>query len=361
MDFSSLAFPFILLIFLLGLLLIIKGGDAFVDAASWIAAKSGIPPFIIGATIVSLATTLPELLVSVFATLAGSVDMAVGNAIGSVTANTGLILAISLLALPSNAPRKTFCGKGLLMLATITTLFCATRSGVLHPLGQVVLLVLFLLFLAENLYASHQGRAAQAAQAGNSQTPLMQAASANTPNATSTDPYQAKRAASKPDKPQPNTPNAAIQGSYPQHILLFTLGAAGIAAGSQLLVESATELALRLNIPEVVIAVTIVAVGTALPELVTTLTAIAKKEASLSAGNILGANIIDTALILPLCSLLGGGTLAINAQSLAFDIPACLVCIAIAVLPTLYTQKFQRWQGAAMLTVYLAYLAFVTF
>ncbi len=317
MNFSTLAFPFLLLIFLLGLFLIIKGGDAFVDAASRIAAKSGIPSFIIGATIVSLATTLPELLVSIFATLRGSADMAVGNAIGSVTANTGLILAISLLAMPSCAPRKTFAGKSLLMLATITTLFFTTRSGVLSGAGQAVLILLFLLFLIENVYSAHQNRATESG-------------------------------------------DTVTDGMFKQNVILFLLGACGIAAGSQLLVESASELAIRLAVPEVVIAVTIVAIGTALPELVTTLTAISKKEASLSAGNILGANIIDTALILPLCSAINGSGIAINTQSLIYDIPACLICISIATLPTLFTQKFQRWQGAVMLGIYLAYLTLVT-
>ncbi|MFI3168947.1 MAG: calcium/sodium antiporter [Faecalibacterium sp.] len=339
MDFSSLALPFLIFIFLLGLFLIVKGGDVFVDAASLIAAKSGIPTFIIGATIVSLATTLPELLVSVFATLHGSAEMAVGNAIGSVTANTGLILAISLLAMPSAAPRKTFCAKGLLLLATITTLFLATRSGVLLPSGQIVLWLLLLAFLAENIYATRSCNNTQSGDcpllAGNSQS--------ETAPTNSTD-AQA---------------HASEKNILARNILLFLLGAAGIAAGSQLLVASATELAVRLCVPEVVIAVTIVAIGTALPELVTALTAIAKKEAGLSAGNILGANIIDTALILPLCSLLNGGGISINAQSLIYDIPVCLLCIAIAVLPTLFTQKFQRWQGGVMLIIYLVYLALV--
>ncbi len=349
MDFSPLALPFLMIIFLLGLLLIVKGGDAFVDAASWIAAKSGIPPFIIGATIVSLATTLPELLVSIFATLHGSAEMAVGNAIGSVTANTGLILAISLLAMPSDAPRKTFFAKGMLLFATITTLFFATRSGVLVPLGQGLLWLLLLAFLAENIYAARKCSALQAsATAANLAEPLC---------ACVAEAELAKMAAAPPtDAAAHHTERTALA----RNLMLFLLGAAGIAAGSQLLVASASELAVRLQVPETVIAVTIVAVGTALPELVTTLTAIAKKEASLSAGNILGANIIDTALILPLCSLLNGGGIAISTQSLVYDIPVCLICIAIGVLPTLATQKFQRWQGGVMLGTYLVYLAVVT-
>ncbi len=95
-----------ILIFVVGLALIVKGGDAFVDAATWIAKVSGIPTFIVGATIVSLATTLPEMLVSAMAAAKGSVDMACGNAIGSVTANTGMILAIAVLAMPTVIKRS---------------------------------------------------------------------------------------------------------------------------------------------------------------------------------------------------------------------------------------------------------------
>ena len=115
------------------------------------------------------------------------------------------------------------------------------------------------------------------------------------------------------------------------------------------------------GVPEAVIAVTIVAVGTSLPELVTTITAIVKKQAALSIGNILGANLLDTALILPLCGLISGRALPIGAQSLALDIPVCLVCTAIALLPPLLAERFYRWQGAALLAVYLCYLGFVVF
>lgn len=323
MDLTSLALPLLVAVFALGLLLIVKGGDAFVDAASWFAAKSGMPPFLIGATIVSLATTLPEVLVSIFATRAGSAPLAVGNAIGSVTANTGLILAVSLIALPSAAPRKNFAAKGALLLAAIFALFCATRSGVLAGWGQLVLWGIFAAFLAENILAARQCAAQPMGKNGGACT------------ATS------------------------AQGTLLQNVVFFVLGAAGIAAGSQLLVASATALAGRLGVPQSVIAVTIVAVGTALPELVTAIAAIAKRQAGLSAGNILGANIIDVTLILPLCSLLNGAGIAISTQSVVYDIPVCLLCIALAVVPTIITQTFARWQGVALVAVYLGYLVVV--
>ena len=142
-------------------------------------------------------------------------------------------------------------------------------------------------------------------------------------------------------------------------MLKFLLGAAAIVGGSQLLVNAGSDLALWLGVPERVIAVTLVAVGTSLPELVTTLTAIAKKQDSLSVGNVIGANIIDLTLILPLCALISGGTLPVSAQSLAVDFPACMVTLLVGLVPLLLRQKGARLQGIAMLALYAGYLTLV--
>ena len=99
-----------------------------------------------------------------------------------------------------------------------------------------------------------------------------------------------------------------------------------------------------------------VAIGTSLPELVTTLTAIAKKEASMSVGNIIGANVIDLTMILPVCSAVSGGTLTIGSQTTALDLPVCLALCCVAVVPPLLKGKFYRWQGVLMLAVYAAYV-----
>ena len=116
-------------LFILGIILTIKGGDLFVDASSWIAEVSGIPKFVIGATIVSLATTMPEMLVSIFAAAAGKVDMAIGNAVGSVTANCGLILAIALIFMPIVFDRKKNWPKAALLIAAMSLLWVCSISG----------------------------------------------------------------------------------------------------------------------------------------------------------------------------------------------------------------------------------------
>ena len=141
-----------------------------------------------------------------------------------------------------------------------------------------------------------------------------------------------------------------------KNIFFFIIGAVGIVLGSNLLINGGSTIAESLGIPERIIAITMVAIGTSLPELVTTLTAIRKKEASLSVGNIIGANIIDLSLILPICSFVSGEAFTVSTQCLLFDFPACLLISAIALLPLLFKQRAYKWQGVLMLLGYLAYL-----
>ena len=139
-------------------------------------------------------------------------------------------------------------------------------------------------------------------------------------------------------------------------LCLFAAGIAAIVVGSRLLIDYGSELALLLGVPSSIIGVTMVAIGTSLPELVTTLAAIAKKEASMSVGNIIGANVIDLTMILPVCSAVSGGQLVIGSQTTALDLPVCLGLCCLAVLPPLLRGKFYRWQGALMLAAYAAYV-----
>lgn len=302
-----------LLLFVIGLVLIVKGGDLFVDAAGWIAEVSGIPKFIVGATIVSLATTMPEMIVSIMAAVEGKVDMAVGNAVGSVTANTALIFAIALLFMTVELTCKQYLTKSLILLASSTVVLLASLTGQFQFWGTIVLFLLFFVFIYENI-------------------------------------KQAKLEMQDSEKPE-------FSGKeLTKNIVMFVLGAAGIVVGSRLLVNSGSAIATYLGVPESIIAVTLVAVGTSLPELVTTVTSIIKKQSSLSAGNIIGANIIDLCLILPLCDLVSSEKLPISQQSIALDMPACLLVVILCIVPLLLRQKSSKVQGAALLAVYAAYL-----
>lgn len=306
------------LLFLVGLVLIVKGGDWFLDGAVWIAEATGVPRFIIGATIVSLATTLPELTVSITGVLEGEVDLAVGNAVGSVTANLGLILGISVLCIPSAVSRRQFSLKAILMVVGAALLMVLCRGGVLPFLPSLLLFVVFSLYLGNNIVDA-----------------------------------KSSMRGSRNDRPERRTT------SYRQMVMklgMFAIGIAAIVIGSRLLIKYGSELALLLGVPSSIIGVTMVAIGTSLPELVTTLTAIAKKEASMSVGNIIGANVIDLTMILPICSAVSSGRLTIGSQTTALDLPACLILCCVAVLPPLVKGKFYRWQGVVMLVLYAVYV-----
>lgn len=320
-----------ILLFLVGIVLIVKGGDFFVDAATWIAEVSGIPKVIIGATVVSLATTLPEMIVSVIAAMDGKVDMAVGNAIGSVTANIGLIMAISLIFMPSIINRKDYVPKSVLMFCGSLVIVASGRLGSIGLLISAVLIVIFILFMAENIQSAKRSMT-------------------NSGSSKNTAALQAAESAVVAVKQSTEKSVVLI------NIMKFVAGAAGIVIGANLLVNNGSELARYIGISERIIGVTLVAVGTSLPELVTTITSIVKKQASLSIGNILGANIIDLTLILPVSMLCAGKPLPIAASSAALDFPACLLVGCIAVIPMAITSKFKRWQGIVLLAIYLVYL-----
>ena len=136
----------------------------------------------------------------------------------------------------------------------------------------------------------------------------------------------------------------------------FTAGAAAVVLGADLLVDSGSALARLAGVSERVVGVTIVAVGTSLPELVTTVTAVAKRQSALSVGNILGANILDLTLILPMSALAAGKALPVSAASARLDLPACLLAGCVALLPAMAAARFRRWQGVALLAIYAAYL-----
>ena len=312
----------IVLLFVLGLALTVKGGDFFVDAAGWIAEVSGIPRFIVGATIVSFCTTLPELLVSLMAASEGSIGIAVGNAVGSVTANVGLIMALSLIFMPAIVSRKQYGFKLCMLTASILLLFLFSLSGELKIPGAIVLLAMFIAFMVENIVSAKRQMGTES-ESG--------------------------------ERP------AKDRRTVLTNVAKFVLGAAGIVVGAQLMVDNGTALAELLGIPDAIIGATLVAVGTSLPELVTTLTAIAKKQSSLSIGNIVGANIIGLTVILPLCALVSGKPLPVLPQNTRLDMPFCLALVLIAVLPTLISGKLRRVQGALLLAVYAVYVGLLVF
>lgn len=294
--------------FALGIVLVVKGGDAFVEAAGGLARGLGLPSFLVGATVVSLATTLPEIMVSVLAAANGKVDMAVGNALGSVTANTAMILATGMVLLPGAKPGKNLKIPCMLLLAAVAALWASCAGGQLVWWGSVLLGAVCVGFLGYNV------------------------------------------ACASKEITEEGKEHAGAQ------VWKFLLGAAAIVGGSQLLVTGGSGVAAFFGVPERIIAVTLLAVGTSLPELVTTLTAIRKGEAALCIGNIIGANIIDLSLILPLCGAVSRGALPLSEQNLMTDLPATALVLAVAAVPMLMRGKSSRVQGVLLWILYGFYL-----
>lgn len=301
-------------VFIIGLVLIIKGGDWFVDAASWFAKKTGIPSFVIGATVVSFATTLPELLVSVRAAANGSTEMAIGNAIGSVTCNTTVIMGISLCVVAGLVEKKSFAVKGSAFVASTVLLLVLCLGGSLPVWTAAIFWAILLGFMGYNI-------------------------------------YEGKKSSDASDSDE--NPGG---GSVPRNILLFVVGTVGIVLGAEMLVGSGVAIARGLNISESIIGFTVIAFGTSLPEFVTMLTALRKKDSSISVGNIIGANIIDMTLILPLCAVISGKPLAVEHINLVLDFPVAIAASVIAVVPTAIKGKFGKWQGCALVALYAVYL-----
>ena len=144
------------------------------------------------------------------------------------------------------------------------------------------------------------------------------------------------------------------------NILRVVVGAACIVIGSQLLVNNGSDIAASWGVSEAIIGVTIVAIGTSLPELATAITAVVKKQTSMSVGNVIGANVIDTTPILAVCSFIYGGKLPVSAQNIYLDFPVAILVSLIAAVPAIITKRFHRWQGVLMLVIYVAYLLIVT-
>jgi cation:H+ antiporter len=316
------------ILFIAGLVLIIKGGDWFVDASIWIARVTGIPSIIVGATIVSFATTLPELLVSTNATLKGSTDIAIGNAIGSTICNMGLIAGLVIFLRPVEVSRKIFTQKAFLMVfVTLLTAFMA-RENYLSRLEAVLLLSTMGLYFYVNIKA-YQGRVPE-------------------------------------DRPIfTNTRKEVLV-----YIGKFAFGSLLVILGADLLVTHGIILAQVLGVPESVIGLTLIALGTSLPELVTGITSVLKKDAGIGLGNIIGANILNISMILGASGLIAGKGLYMTLtdvsflgftaqkipQTLFLDLPVSLLLMALLAVPPILSGRTYRLQGIGLMLLYGIYV-----
>lgn len=314
-----------IVLFLGGLALICVGGDKFVDAAVAIAKRLKIPQIVVGATIVSLGTTLPEILVSTSAAIgkAQSPDISVGNALGSIICNTALIAGIGQLIRPAHTVKGKSVGwRMLFFVATAVLLFV---SVLLSParsdgfIGTVMRWTGIVLVLGFCLYAFLSIK------------------------------WKDSDGAAEYDESEKVMP---LWGA----LLMLVLTAAALFVGAQLLVENGQLLARALGVPERVIAVTFIALGTSLPELVTTVTSAIKKQGDVGLGNVIGANLFNMLLVIGLPATITGNV-AFSKNSLFFDLPFALLVMSGLIVPMLIRKKGSRVHGAILVLVYAAYCA----
>ncbi|MDY3251145.1 MAG: calcium/sodium antiporter [Candidatus Choladocola sp.] len=311
------------LLFLLGLLLLIKGGDWFVDGATGIAHRFHVPELLIGATVVSIGTTLPEVMVSATSALGGHGEIAYGNAIGSIICNTALIAALTIAIRPGTIQRKSLVTPvSFFFLAAAIYAFTAYFSGQFSRSTGCLLLAIFVIYMILTVVQMKK-------------TP------------------QEKTS----DEPEEEIPLG-------KNILLLIIGAVLIAVGANLLVDNGTLIAEALGVPESVIALTFVALGTSLPELVTAITSLAKGHGSLSLGNVIGANLFNivlvsgTSIVLAPFDIPQSATIAGKNASLVVDIPVMLTVMVILTVPALIRKKLSRTQGILLLLIYVTYCIF---
>ena len=312
-----------ILLFAVGLVCLIKGGDWFVDGATGIARKFKVPELLIGATVVSIGTTLPEVMVSTTSALSGHGQIAYGNAIGSVICNAALIAAITIAVRPGKVDPKS-----LRVPVIFFFVAAALYAGVAYTTGYfsrpvgLVLLALFVAYLVCNIMAMKNAPAP----------------------------------AEEEEEEHDEMPFGKMIG-------LLVIGAALIAVGANLLVDNGTLIAQALGVPESVIALTFVALGTSLPELVTAITSLAKGHGALSLGNVIGANVFNLVLVCGMSitvapfSIPQNATIAGINSSLVMDLPVMFAVMLILTVPALLKGKLSRWQGVLMLCIYAAFCA----
>ena len=365
-------------LFAVGLVLLIKGGAWFVDGATGIAKRFNLPDIVVGATVVSIGTTLPEVMVSTTGALAGSGAMAYGNAIGSIICNTALIAAISITCNPGPVNVKS-------MKTPVIFFFCSAALYCVasYFLGEFprwmgfVMLAIFVVYTIltvrnglknPDAAAEEEEEAEAADMAGlwkeiallgicavviallsSLVTGLLMAAA-----------FAVYIFLKTMDAKKPEGQGKKLW----EELLLLAVGAAVIAVGADFLVEHGQIIAIGLGVPETVVALLFVALGTSLPELVTTITSLKKGRASLGVGNVIGANVFNLVLVSGVAVSLAPFEVpcenflldtGLN-MSLVFEIPVMVGVMVLMTVPALVFKKLGRWQGIALLGIYAAFV-----
>ncbi|MDH1339989.1 calcium/sodium antiporter [Ectopseudomonas oleovorans] len=308
-----------------GLVLLVAGAEVLVRGAAKLAAQFGIPPLIIGLTVVAFGTSAPETAVSVQAALDGSGDLAIGNVVGSNIANVLLILGLTALIAPLIVSRQLIRLDVPIMIGASLLTFGLAWDGSLSRLDGALLFAGVLAYTGFLIYSARKDKGGD------------------------DDEFAKEFGLDEAPKPY----------AWAINLGLIIAGLVLLVTGSNFLVEGAVTLARALGISELVIGLTVVAVGTSLPELATSILAAIKGERDIAVGNIVGSNIFNLLCVLGLASLVSPAAISVSPNALAFDFPV-MIAVAVACLPIFFAgYRINRWEGLLFLAYYVAYTLYL--
>lgn len=339
---------FYFVLFAAGLLLVIKGSDWFVDSAVWGAEAFRIPPILIGATIVSICTTLPETFVSASAALKGESIMAIGNSLGSIGANTGFILSILLIATrPVIENRREFLQNSFFLAFLLIFLWAVGfLIGEISKTMGIVLIIMMLAYIVKNVFSARNLMDLDIQYDIEDEENVLKHMDLNIP---------------LPDgiayDEEENDFNVSFQMII-RKTVFFVLGVGFVLLGSNLLVDNGIRIAEILHVPTMVIAVIFTSVGTSLPELITVITSIKKGSSNLGIGNIIGANILNIVQVIGVSAIILPLPLSEDKSILSFQVPFLLLMILSVISFGLYhKERFSKWNGIWLFVLYLIFLS----
>ena len=309
-----------LVLFILGFILLVGGANLLVEGASSLARLLGISPLIVGLTVVAFGTSAPELAVSIQSSLQGQTDLAIGNVVGSNILNILLVLGVAAIITPINVHERLVKLEVPIMIAVSVLLLVLSFDGTLDRLDGLLLFSGILLYIFFTIKTHNKANVSE----------------------------------SEAEQESP----AGVYTIILQ-LLFIIIGLGLLVQGSQWLVDGAVVVAKLFGVSEFVIGLTIISIGTSLPELATVVIASLKKEEDLVAGNVIGSNIFNILLVLGVTSLIAPNGIAISEAAIGFDMPI-MIAVAFACLPIFFAgYEIKRWEGGLFLGFYVAYTTYL--
>lgn len=319
MSVTSLA------LFGIGLCLLVLGAELLVRGSSRLAASLGVSPLLVGLTVVGFGTSAPELAVSLGASLEGTADIALGNVVGSNIFNVLFILGASALVAPLVVAQKVVRIDVPIMIGVFLAVFAMALDGVVSRPEGALLFAGILLYLVFCAFASRKEQESVRAE------------------------YE-------------RLYGAGVRSQAAHRLRLSVMVLAGLALlvlGARWLVAGAVSIASALGVGELIVGLTIVAAGTSLPEVATSILASYRGERDIAVGNVIGSNLFNILSVLGLTALVSPGGVAVSAAALEFDLPV-MIAVGLACLPVFFTgSRISRWEGALFLAYYGAYTLYL--